>query len=358
MITNEDYIRYEPMVYKIANKFKNNIYKLEIEDLVQIGSMGFIRGFNTYDDTRDCKKDTWIYSCIKRAILREFQNLKRIKRQSLVNSISIDTPIGGLDEDITIADTIEDININVSDETIEKITIEAYKKEVNMILNGIEHYIAYETLFTDRTLTEVSASKGIEYSKAKHIQNKAFRELKFKSKLIRSKYMELKEQEAENNIINLYKDPAKSIYIHEISKELRNKYRHELDVIDTIQTIFDGLDTYKRNKVIQGFILSLDDIVEAKDLFIYKTIAEKNRDSLKDKYSFSDIYFVEDRIKNTISKNKDLVYDLWISFNDNYKEDLNNEFDKKVLFSIDRVVKNSNNIFNSNQVTLDMVLGL
>ena len=67
---------------------------------------------------------------------------------------------------------------------------------------------------------------------------------------------------------------------------------------------------------------------------------------------------MEDRIKNTISKNKDLVYDLWISFNDNYKEDLNNEFDKKVLFSIDRVVDNSNNIFNSNQVTLDMILGL
>lgn len=62
--------------------------------------------------------------------------------------------------------------------------------------------------------------------------------MKFKSKLIRSKYIEIKEQEAENDIINLYKDPAKSIYINEISKELRTKYRYENDVIDTIQTIF------------------------------------------------------------------------------------------------------------------------
>lgn len=70
MITNEDYIKYEPMIYKISNKFKNNIHRLEIDDLVQIGSIGFIRGFNTYDETKDCKKDTWLYLSIKRSILR------------------------------------------------------------------------------------------------------------------------------------------------------------------------------------------------------------------------------------------------------------------------------------------------
>ena len=43
MITNEDYIKYEPMIYKIANRFKNNIYKLEVDDLVQIGAIGLIR---------------------------------------------------------------------------------------------------------------------------------------------------------------------------------------------------------------------------------------------------------------------------------------------------------------------------
>lgn len=314
MITNEDYIKYEPMIYKIANKFKNNIYKLEIEDLIQICAIGLIRGFNTYDDTKDCKKDTWIYSCIKRAILREFHNLNRIKRQSLINSISIDTPIGGLDEDITIADTIEDVNVNTSNEAIDKVIIDLYKAEVDAILSGMEHFIAHEILFTDKTLIEVSASKEIEYSKAKRIQDKAFRELKLKSRLIRNKYMELKEKEAENDIINLYKNPAKIIYMHEISKDLRDKYKYELDVIDTMQTIFDGLDTYKKNEFIQGFILSLDDILEAKDLFIYKAILEGNRVSLSEKYSFNDICFVEDRIKKQVSYNKEYVYELWKSY--------------------------------------------
>lgn len=82
-----------------------------------------------------------------------------------MNAISIDTSINGIDEDITIADTIEDINVNTSNDAIDRITIEAYKDEVNTILSGMAHYIAYETLFTDKTLTEVSVSKGKKYTK-------------------------------------------------------------------------------------------------------------------------------------------------------------------------------------------------
>ena len=89
---------------------------------------------------------------------------------------------------------------------------------------------------------------------------------------------------------------------------------YELDVIDTIQTIFDGLNLYKMNELIQSFILSLDDILEAKDILIYKTTLEGNREELKGKYSFSEIYFVEDRIKKQISYNKDYVYELWKSY--------------------------------------------
>ena len=97
--------------------------------------------------------------------------------------------------------------------------------------------------------------------------------------------------------------------MHEISKDLRDKYKYELDVIDTMQTIFDGLDTYKKNEFIQGFILSLDDILEAKDLFIYKAILEGNRVSLSEKYSFNDICFVEDRRnKYLIIKNMYMNY--------------------------------------------------
>lgn len=339
MITDEDYIQYRPMIYKIASKYKNNIYGLEIEDLMQIGAIGFIKGFNTYDDTKECKKNTWIYSSIKRAILREFHNLNRIKRQVIANSISIDKPIRGTADDLTIADIIEDINTNTSDEALENVIIEAYKWEVDTILNGLEHYVAYETLFADKTLKEVSEYKELTYSKAKNIQYRAFRELKFKSKLIRSKYMELKEREEENNILNLYKDPAKSIYIREVSKELKEKYKYELDIIDTIQIIFDGLKLYTHNEFVQGFILSLEDILEAKDLVIYRATIEGNRDSLNDKYSFSDIYFVEDRIRKQIAYNKEYVCELWNDYKTNRKSTPNSE-----IYKTDVIGNSSNQI--------------
>ncbi|WP_338659682.1 sigma-70 family RNA polymerase sigma factor [Paraclostridium sordellii] len=325
-MTNEDYMQWIPLIKKIAWKYRNNIYRLELEDLEQIGSIGLIHGFNTYDENRGMVLQNWLYNCVKRTILREFHSLNRIKRQVISNSISIDTPVGGVDDDLTIADIIEDVNINTSKEALENVMIEAYKGEVNIILDGLEHEVAYETLFNDKNLQEVATSKGLEYSKVKNIQYRAFRELRFKSRLIRSKYMELKEQEEENNILNLYKDPAKSIYIREVSKELKEKYKYELDIIDTIQTIFDGLNLYTHNEFVQGFILSLEDILEAKDLVIYRTTIEGNRASLNDKYSFSDIHFVEDRIKKQIAYNKEYVSELWSSYKTtNSKSKINNK---------------------------------
>lgn len=344
MITNEDYLKYEPMIKKIANKYKNNIYKLDIEDLKQIGAIGLIKGFNTYDNTKECKIDTWLYSSIKRAILREFYNLNRIKRQSLINSISIDTPIGATEDNITIADTIEDTNINVSYEAIDNIVEAEYKKEVDLILYGLEHKIAYDYLFKDKSLTEISNINNIKYNKAKNIRDKAFKCLIIKSKFIRNRYLEVKEASTEDNIISLYKDPLQVVYLNEVSKELKDKYKYELNVIDTIQTIFEGLNLYKTNNTVQSFILSLEDILEAKDIFIYKTILEGNRDSLKDKYSFSDIYFIEDRIKKQISYNKNYVYDLWKS----YKVKSITTLEKNK----DSIYKNEYENITSNQISL------
>ncbi|WP_343101005.1 sigma factor [Romboutsia sp. MSSM.1001216sp_RTP31141st1_G3_RTP31141_220114] len=341
-ISNKDYNQYKYMIYKIANKFKNNIYRLELDDLVQIGAIGLIRGFDTYDETKDCKKDTWLYSSIERAILREFHNLNRIKRQASINSVSIDMPIGE-DEDITIADTIEDISVNTSSEALDNVIIEEYKYEVDIILSGMEHDIAYKVLFTDETLAEVSASKNISYSKAKNIQNKAFRELRFKSKLIRSKYLELKEQETENDIINLYNDPAKAIYLREVSKDLKEKYRYELSIIDDIQTILDGLPIYTKNKIVASFVLTLEDILDDKDLIIYEALSEGQREVLDKEYSFSEILFIEDRIKSKIIKNKEYVCELW----NEYK---NNKSKNKEKF-LDNNLYVNQNVYN-NQVSL------
>ncbi|MDU5494030.1 MAG: hypothetical protein E6094_13970 [Clostridium perfringens] len=44
------------------------------------------------------------------------------------------------------------MNINTSNEAIDKVIIELYKSEVDAILIGTEHFIDHETLFIDRKL--------------------------------------------------------------------------------------------------------------------------------------------------------------------------------------------------------------
>ncbi|MDU4862609.1 MAG: hypothetical protein E6356_17860 [Terrisporobacter othiniensis] len=47
-ITDKDYLQYEQMLMKIAKKFKNNPYEIDIEDIMEISSIWMIRAIDTY----------------------------------------------------------------------------------------------------------------------------------------------------------------------------------------------------------------------------------------------------------------------------------------------------------------------
>lgn len=59
-MTEKQYKQYEPMLIKISNKFKNNPYGIDIEDIYQIGSLGMIRAFETYKEGKGMSFDTYI----------------------------------------------------------------------------------------------------------------------------------------------------------------------------------------------------------------------------------------------------------------------------------------------------------
>ena len=80
-MTENEYKQYEPMLIKISNKFKNNIYGVDMDDIRQIGILGMIRAFDTYQDDKGASFNTYIYNCIEWSIGKEFRNLKRIHSQ-------------------------------------------------------------------------------------------------------------------------------------------------------------------------------------------------------------------------------------------------------------------------------------
>ena len=133
MVTNEDVKKWKPLVKKISYKYINNPYRLELEDIEQIGYIGLIKGLRKFDNAKGNKLVSYLYSNIKWTIDRELDYLKLDKRCTLNQSTSLDITISD-DENLTIADTLIDFKINIVEEVEEKLLIQEYKKQIEKTL--------------------------------------------------------------------------------------------------------------------------------------------------------------------------------------------------------------------------------
>lgn len=326
-MTNEDYEQWLPLVKKVAWKFRNNKYKIELEDLEQIASIGLMRGFDSFEDGKDASMQTHLYNCIKWQIIREFDNYKRIKRQIDYNTTSLDKPIGE-NEDMILEDIIKDETIDIEASILDKMIEEAYKKEVAICLSGREKEIVNKYLFYNMNLTEIGKIYDMPHTKVGCIVNRGFRNLKHKSKMIREKWLELKERDLEKNIISAYNNPEKVFFRIETTERLALKYKKEIELLNFLQSVFDDL-IYNKSRKYRDFIAyGMPNILNPKDIFIYKELyLDKNdkRELIKQGYSFDEIWNVERSIKKQIILNKENVYKLWQNFS------VGGEYEKKRL---------------------------
>ena len=78
------------LVAHIVKKFE--VPEGETDDLISIGTIGLIKGINTYDVTKNIKLTTYIAKCIQNEILMYFRSVKgeNIKNISLNDSIGYD----------------------------------------------------------------------------------------------------------------------------------------------------------------------------------------------------------------------------------------------------------------------------
>lgn len=213
-MTNEDFLQYEPMLIKIANKFKNNPYGIDIDDIKQIGCLGMIRAFETYREDTGMKFDTYMYNCIKWSINKEIYNNK--KKHEGYTVISMDHEV---DEDNnSMYDIVPDENINVEAGVLEGMTLQEYIQEFKNILSPIK-----ANIFIDRYVNELQIKKiASKYNKKNSAINSILRqcrsELLIKSYRIRNEYdMYITEKEAK---VNYYNNPANIVYKHNRLKEI------------------------------------------------------------------------------------------------------------------------------------------
>lgn len=202
-MNNDDYTQWEPLLKKIAYKYRNNVFNLEIDDLMQIGAIGLMYGFNTYKEGAGASKKSYFYNCIEWKIIREFTNLKRAKR-------FCDTPVIHLDdytdeeEGTTIADIIPS-DLNVEEKVLSEIKVKEYIDEIEKHLKGIEKDIIMYKLFDDLTNHEIALACNVEDKKVKEMYYRARMKLIDRSDLVSIDYYKmLLDRELK---INEYSDP-------------------------------------------------------------------------------------------------------------------------------------------------------
>ena len=124
------------LVVFIAKKFEST--KINMEDLISIGSIGLIKGIQTFKMEKNIKLATYASRCIENEILMHLRNIKKLGAEVYLNE-----PIGKDkdDNEIALIDILENDEKNIEDEIDLKIKTKKLYTRMKDILKGREQTI-------------------------------------------------------------------------------------------------------------------------------------------------------------------------------------------------------------------------
>jgi len=168
------------LVVFLAKKYENTGY--DIEDLVSIGSIGLIKGINTYKIDKNIKLATYASRCIANEILMFLRKNKKRKGEiSFEDALNYDAEGNELHlEDIL--GTEEDI---VPKEFEDKMDKEQLEKEISILDEREKNIMTLRYgLFNTKEYTqkEVATMLGISQSYISRIEKKVIKRLKLTMK--------------------------------------------------------------------------------------------------------------------------------------------------------------------------------
>lgn len=163
------------LVAHIAKKYSDD---KTLEDLISIGTIGLIKGINTFNPKKNSKLSTYIARCIENEILMTM----RVGRK-LHNEISMEESIG-TDHDgnsMTLTDVIVPESADIADEIYDKIEAVRLYKAMERVLSKDERKIMcwrYGLCNTKRkTQKEVAEILGISRSYVSRIEKRCLKRL-------------------------------------------------------------------------------------------------------------------------------------------------------------------------------------
>ncbi len=163
------------LVVYLSKKYENT--KIDLEDLVSIGTIGLIKGINTYKNDKNIKLATYASRCIDNEILMYLRkNKKRNADVSLDESLSFDAEgnelhledILGTDSDIVTKDLEENDIKSIMLKEIDK--LKDRDKQIMILRYGLKGNEEY-------TQKEVAELLGISQSYISRIEKKIIKKI-------------------------------------------------------------------------------------------------------------------------------------------------------------------------------------
>ena len=163
------------LVVFLAKKYENT--NVDLEDLVSIGTIGLIKGVNTYKLDKNIKLATYVSRCIDNEILMYLRKIKRKKSEvSFEDSLSFDGEGNELHLEDVLGTEDNIVTKGLEDETDRKLLYEELEKlndrdreimEFRYGLNGKK----------ELTQKEVADKLGISQSYISRIEKKVIKKL-------------------------------------------------------------------------------------------------------------------------------------------------------------------------------------
>ena len=124
------------LVAHICKKY--NIPSIDNEDLISIGTIGLIKGINTFNSNKGVRLATYASRCIDNEILMYLRSTKKLGAEVYLNE-----PIGKDkdDNEIALIDILENEERSIEDEIDLKIKIKKLYEKMKYILKGREKLI-------------------------------------------------------------------------------------------------------------------------------------------------------------------------------------------------------------------------
>ena len=164
------------LVVFLAKKYENT--KVDLEDLVSIGTIGLIKGINTFKPDKNIKLATYASRCIDNEILMYLRKIKKSKTEvSIDASLSLDAEGNELHLEDILGTDADIVTKGIEEETDKKLMLEEVMKlnprdrDIIILRYGLMGH-------NELTQKEVAELLGISQSYISRIEKKVIRRLK------------------------------------------------------------------------------------------------------------------------------------------------------------------------------------